>query len=386
MKIILKRNLRRSVLRGHPWIYKEALQLAGSMVSKPILAELLDSKKKFLAWVIYDPYSVLAVRVISTEKRRPDSIHFSKVFDRAQNLRSSLDFEKTNCYRLWNGEGDLLPGLVCDVYKDVAILQFDGRGPSEFWERSLMVNWLRSNLDLCAIVEKSRGDSKNKTVTLWGDFDEKPVKVIENGIQFVVDLVSGQKTGFFLDQRDNREYLRSRCEDKEVLNLFSYTGGFSVYAGVGGAKFVTSMDISQGALDLATESWHQNNLPRGRHKSEKQDIYQFLSESREKWDLIVVDPPSMAHSEKKRSIAIQKYTELFVQALKRVRDCGEICFSSCSSHVTFEDFHEIIVEALSQSRRTASYLKISGQGIDHPFPHACMEMRYLKFIHLQLRN
>lgn len=370
LKIKLSRNLRRSILRGHPWVYKDALISPGP-IGQAQLCQVSD-KSGDLAWGIYDPHSVLALRILL-------NLDFERQFARAYDLRAPVRASNTNAYRLFNGEGDCLPGLVCDVYDSVAVLQFDGQGPSEFWDRELIKNWILKNTLCQTVVEKQRRNPDQK-------IEPAEVLVLENGVKFKINLEKGQKTGFFLDQRDNRNYIRQVSAGKSVLNLFSYTGGFSVYAGLGGASRVASLDISKGALELAEENWLLNGLDKNKHTSLCVDVFEYLRGNAEPWDHIIVDPPSMTHSKDQKDLAVSKYVEIFTAAAKRVRAGGELSLSSCSSHISFDDFLSIIEEALSGARRRGRVLRVSGQGPDHPFPHVCPELRYLKFVHLALES
>lgn len=384
IKVKLSRNLRRSILRGHPWVYKDAVQAPDRKISRAQCCQVLDAKGP-LAWAIYDPHGPLALRILQTEKREvPTRSFFEERFARANRLRQSLPSHLSDSYRLFNGEGDWLPGLVCDLYGSVAVIQFDGQGPSEFWDRELVTNWLLEATSCKAVVEKSRRSSEKALEVLGGVLQSSEVVIQENGVRFKVNLEKGQKTGFFLDQRDNRNYVRQISAGKSVLNLFSYSGGFSIYAGLGGAKKVASLDISRGAIELAEENWALNGLQTAQHTGLCVDVFEYLQNDRELWDHIIVDPPSMSHAETQRATAKSKYVELFAAAAKRVSVGGELSVSSCSSHVSFDDFFEIIEEALSLARRRAQILRVSGQGLDHPFPHACHELRYLKFVHMAL--
>ena len=273
---------------------------------------------------------------------------------------------------------------MCDIYDSVAVVQFDGQGPSEFWDKALLSNWLLAHTGCTAVIEKTRRNSERTTEPLAGESSARELVIRENGLQFKVNLEKGQKTGFFLDQRDNRQYLRTTSAGKSVLNLFSYSGGFSVYAGLGGASRVASLDVSKGAIALADENWSLNGLNPAQHSGLCVDVFDYLTSTRDLWDHIVVDPPSMSHSENQRELAKAKYVELFAAAAKHVQTQGELSLSSCSSHVSFADFFAIIDEALSLARRRGQILRVSGQGPDHPFPHACPELRYLKFVHLAL--
>ena len=381
LKVKLSKNLRRDILRGHPWVYREALS-AAPRVDRSQLCKVVDHKGIDLAWAIYDPNSPLALRILSTERRTPGGRFFTDAFARAVALRSG--FSKTTGYRLFNGEGDRLPGLVCDVYDKVAILQFDGMGPSQFWQKDEIASWLLDYTECHSVYLKPREKNEGKFLHVAGDVVEPIVEFSENGMRFSVDLENGQKTGFFFDQRDNRSYLGCRSQGKRLLNLFSYTGGFSVYAGVGGAREVTSVDISSGALEFADKSWKLNGLDSGKHRSVCSDVFEFLQKSEGSWDAIVVDPPSMARSEGQKLAAIKKYTDIFSAAAKKLSSGGDLYLSSCSSHISFSDFFEISELALSQARRKGQVLRVSGQGEDHPFPHVCPELRYLKFLHLVL--
>ncbi len=387
LKVKLTRSLRRSILQGQPWVFREAIALPTAADSPSLdqaqLCKVLDNKGD-LAWAIFDPHGTLALRILSTENAPPTEPEFQRRMLRAWNSRARIRAQQTTAFRLFNGEGDLLPGLVCDVYADVAVIQFDGQGPREFWDHQLIANWLLANTACRSVVEKTRRSSERTIHLVAGEACESEVLVKENGITFKVNLALGQKTGFFLDQRDNRQYIREVSAGKSVLNLFSYTGGFSLYAGLGQATKVASLDIAQGAIDTAAENWRLNGLPPDRHTGLCVDVFEYLNGSSEQWDHIIVDPPSMGHSEERKEIARTKYIEVFGAAAKLVVKQGELSLSSCSSHISFSDFFEIITETLSLARRRGRILRVSGQGSDHPFPHACPELRYLKFVHLAL--
>ena len=382
-KVKLTRNLRRSLMRGHPWVYKDAVSSA-TTTDRALLAQVFDAKGE-LGWAIYDPHSPLALRLLCTTSAPPSAAFFEKRFARALQLRAGVRSPSTTAFRLFNGEGDLLPGLVCDVYGSVAVLQFDGQGPGEFWDKAMIAGWLLKAAGVSSVVEKTRRSRERTMEHLAGEPAATEVSVVENSAQFRVNLEKGQKTGFFLDQRENRNYLRSISAGKSVLNLFSYTGGFSINAGLGGARRVASLDIAACAIQMASENWALNGLPPERHVGLCEDVFKYLGQSGgDLWDHILVDPPSMSHSEDQKPTAMAKYIEIFSAAAKRVAPDGHLSLSSCSSHISFDDFFEIISEAWSAARRRGVILRVSGQGPDHPFPHACPELRYLKFVHLAL--
>lgn len=383
LKIKLNRNLRRSIMRGHPWIYKEAIAQAPK-VEAAQLVSVLDQKGEELGWAMYDPHGPLSLRMVSLEKKPPNQAFYERQLQRALELRVGLNLAATTAYRLINGEGDFLPGLVCDVYAETAVVQFDGRGPSEFWNKEQISAWILKNARVKSVVEKSRRNAEGGLTLLTGEKSASDIEVKENGVLFEVDILNGQKTGFFLDQRDNRQYVRTISRAKSVLNLFSYTGGFSVYAGLGGATRVASLDVAEGAVRAAEDNWALNGLAKDKHQGLAVDVFDYLTGANEKWDHIIVDPPSMGHSEEQKERAVKKYTDLFAASAKLVQAGGQLSLSSCSSHISFEDFFEIIREAMSAARRRGQILRVSGQGPDHPFLHSSHEQRYLKFVHLVL--
>lgn len=391
LKVKLSRTLRKSILQGHPWVYREAIVSPGA-VARAQLCQVIDNKGE-LGWAIYDPHGPLSLRILSTDKAPPSLASLERRMFQAYQMRAGVRSSQspvTDAYRLFNGEGDLLPGLICDVYGSVGVLQFDGQGPGEFWDKEWIGRFLIEHTHLRTVVEKARrgrggANAEQGLSLLAGEVLADPEVVIqENGVRFKVNLEKGQKTGFFLDQRENRLHVSRTSSGKTVLNLFSYSGGFSVYAGVGGASRVASLDISAGAIDLAEQNWALNGLEPSRHQGLCVDVFEYLRGDPEIWDHILVDPPSMTHSEEQKGMAKARYAELFTAAAKRVKSQGELSLSSCSSHVSFDDFFDIIEEALSAARRRGRILRVSGQGADHPFPHACHELRYLKFVHLIL--
>ncbi|AFM11508.1 class I SAM-dependent rRNA methyltransferase [Turneriella parva] len=391
LKIKLTRNLRRSILRGHPWVYKEAIAQPPKVESAQLVS-VLDLKGEELGWAMYDPHGPLSLRMVSLEKKPPNAAFFEQQLLRAAQLRRDLNLTDTTAYRLINGEGDLLPGLVCDIYGSTslttsgstAVVQFDGRGPSEFYNKDQIAGWISKATGVKSVVEKFRRNTEGGLSLLAGSPTASVIEVTENGVKFKVDIEHGQKTGFFLDQRDNRQYVRAISRGKSVLNLFSYTGGFSVYAGLGGATRVASLDVAEGAVRSAEANWALNGLPPGQHEGLAVDVFDYLTNATEKWDHVIVDPPSMGHSEEQKERAVKKYTDLFAASVKLVKTGGQLSLCSCSSHISFEDFFEIIREAMSQARRRGQILRVSGQGPDHPFLHSSHEQRYLKFVHLVL--
>lgn len=383
LNITLKRNLRKSILQGHPWIYRDSLE---TLPQSSGICKIFDSKNEFLAWGLYDHQSPIALRILKINEKPINPGDKIQLWDQAYTIKSTLLNQNTNCVRLFNGEGDRTPGLICDIYNSVAVVQFDSPICADFWKLEDLSQWLQKQMigrqKLKCIIVKSR-ENKEFQFT-FGTENDAATEILENGARFYVNVLTGQKTGFFLDQRDNRLYIRQFASNKKVLNAFSYTGGFSINAGLGGASQVTSLDISKGALQVAHDNWQLNQLSETKHKTLAEDAFEFIKNTSEKWNFIIVDPPSMTRSEKTKEVATHKYIEVFSNAAKRLEPHGHLFLSSCSSHISFADFLEICNQALSVARKQGQILKVSGQGPDHPFPHICPELRYLKFVHLVL--
>ncbi len=388
LQLRLARDLTRSIKRGHPWVFAEALrQLPPAVPGAQAL--LLDNKKgREIAWGFYDPRSPLAFRVCTTTPG--ESLNDSwaqKSFERSLALRRTLFDERTTGFRLFNGEGDGLPGLVCDVYGDTALLQLDGAGPSGFWDTMGIARWVVEALSLRCVFERSRAEDKGRGRPLIGETPSTPIVFLENGVRFTVDVVRGQKTGFFLDQRDNRQKIKGLAAGRRVLNVFGYTGGFSVYAGLGGARHVTTVDLAGPALEAARVNWELNQLPPTVHERVTADAFEFLAEvaqQRQSWDLVIVDPPAFASSKAAAPKAIAAYQKLISAAAAVTAPDGLLAVASCSSHVGLEAFLKACEEGISLARRRATVLYLGGQPADHPTPLVLPEFRYLKFVLMQV--
>ncbi|MAE73711.1 MAG: hypothetical protein CL675_06420 [Bdellovibrionaceae bacterium] len=379
----LTRNLRKVILRGQPWIYRAALEIPSGM-TRAQLVRLVDNKDKFLAWCLYSPKGPLACRVLSLDREKPNPSLYRQRFEQALLKRASLRRKDNNVFRLVNGEGDDFPGMIIDVYDQLAVMQFDGPGCFEFWDQQWFADLLLEQEWCDSVYLKPRHDFAVEAKTWGTPVDLSEVPVLEEGAKFLVDVEGGQKTGFFIDQRSNRHHVRRISSGKSVLNLFSYSGGFSINAGLGGATEVCSVDMAAKAIEMSQTNWHINGMSRESHRGQVADVFEFLKESIDKYDVVICDPPSLAKSEKAKPKAIEAYTECFASCAKLVKVGGDLVLSSCSSHISFSDFEAIVTEALSKARRRGQVIRFSGQGIDHPYPQAGPELRYLKFMHLAL--
>ena len=379
----LARDLTRSVKRGHPWVFADALRdLPHAEPGSPAL--LLDNTRgRPIAVGFYDPTSGVAFRVCKVDEPfRLNDDWAEAQFQQAWSLRQRLFDDTTTGYRIFNGEGDGLPGLVCDRYADVAVIKLDGPAASAFWDIDEIAQWLVKHVGVTAVVERRKQRGREGR-WLIGSPRSEPIEFIEHGMKFTADVVNGQKTGFFLDQRENRRTMRTLCKDAKVLNVFSYTGGFSVAAGVSGAARVTSIDTAEPAITAANAHWLLNGLSEESHIGVVADAFEFLDAARlkrRKWDVVIIDPPAFAPSEASVNRAISAYRKLAFNGAAVTDRGGLLALASCSSHIDEPTFLEACEEGLSEAHRRAILLAIHSQPADHPTPLAMPEFRYLKFV------
>ncbi len=388
----LNRNLTRSVKRGHPWVYGDALRRRPK-ATPGSRAILLDHKKgRAIGRGFYDPGSPLALRLCTAEAEETlDEAWAERRLERALALRQPLftarTQQTTTAFRLFNGEGDGLPGLICDLYGDTAVLQLDGAGPKGFWNPDGIAAWLADRLALGSVYEKYQARQSGRGRALWGPLPTEPVPFLENGLRFTADVIHGQKTGFFLDQRENRQRMRAWAEGRRVLNVFGYTGGFSVYAGRGGATDVTTVDLAEPALALADAHWRLNDLPPAQHRSQTADAFDFLARAakqRQQWALVILDPPSFAPAKAALPQALKAYHKLIAAGAAVTSAGGLLAAASCSSHIDEATFLEACETGISQARRRATLVGSYGQPADHPSPLVLREFRYLQFMLLSV--
>jgi 23S rRNA (cytosine1962-C5)-methyltransferase len=387
----IKKNAEQKIRQGHPWLFAQAIQKQSHAGQPGDLAVIFDHKRRFLAIGLYDPLSSIRVRVLQHGK--PAAINqawFEKKFQQAMSIRSALP-ENTNGYRLIHGENDGFPGLVLDKYGHTLVLKIY----SLAW-----IPFLRDLLPLCLglsperiILRLGREVQQHPEhlhnledgSLLWGSQPEGAFLFLENGITFEVDPIEGQKTGFFLDQRDNRAIVGILAANQSVLNIFSYTGGFSLYAARGNARSVTSVDISQPALDAADRNFAHNRehpaIAACNHQTIQGDAFSVLAQladDQKKFDVVIIDPPSFASNKKESLSGLRAYRRLTRMGLKVLAAGGMLVQASCSSRISPQDFLSAIHQQADLAGRKLNQIEFTAHALDHPigFP----EGEYLKCI------
>ncbi len=382
-KIILKPKRDVSIKRFHPWVFSGAVATKDDDLKDGDLVEVYSSREEYLATGHFQDSSI-QVRVISFEETEADYDFWLKRVATAFQFRqqNELPSSDTNCYRLIHAEGDLCSGLIVDIYNEVAVIQCHSVGMH--LQRELISKALLEVLDgkITAIYDKSKkalpsiyGDRVHDSF-LHGEAEQQ--KVSEHGHLFYVNFVKGQKTGFFLDQRENRKLLSSYAKGKRVLNAFCYTGGFSVYALKAGAELVHSVDLSEKATSLTDENIALNGLDLDKHKSYTRDVLEFLQKAETEYDLMIVDPPAYAKHQSKRHKAVQGYKRINAMAMKKIAPGGILFTFSCSKVIDRELFQNTMVAAALEAGRHVRILQYLSQPADHAPSVFHPEGSYLK--------
>lgn len=383
IKIILKSGKEQPVYRYHPWIFSGAIKEICGSPAEGDLVDVFDNKENFLATGHYQPGSI-AVRILTFKEVEPDRLFFREKIKSALDYRTSVGLTfngKTNVFRLVHAEGDDLPGLIIDYYNGVAVIQCHSVGMYRL--RNELAEILRDLLGekLTAIYDKSEDTiphmSGVKAVNEFLFGNQGPAIVSENGFKFRVDWSAGQKTGFYIDQRENRQLVGEFSEGKSVLNMFGYTGGFSVYA-MKSAKSVHTVDSSGPAIEMANENIRLNFGDDGRHMSVRTDAFSFLENIKDKYDLIILDPPAFAKHTNVLTNALQGYKKLNIKAIEQIRPGGIIFTFSCSQVVSRENFRKSVFAAAANTGRRVRILHQLSQPPDHPVNIYHPESEYLK--------
>ncbi len=383
-KIILKPGKDRSVFRFHPWIFSGAIANTEGNLQEGNLVKVYNSEQRYLA-TGHCQIGSIAVRILTFEEENIDYIFWKKRIENACQMRKAIGITNSstnNVFRLIHGEGDHLPGLIVDYYAGVAVVQFHTVGM--FLEKENITRALREVLGnkITAIYNKSESTLPYKAAIepkngyLYGKAEN--FIAIENGLKFNVDWLEGQKTGFFIDQRENRSLLEKYAKDKNVLNMFCYTGGFSFYAMRGGAKSVHSVDVSARAIELTKQNVELNFPGDSRHEAFAEEAFKFLESSYGKYDLIILDPPAFAKHQNVLNNAIQGYKKLNRKGIEVIKPGGIIFTFSCSQVMTKELFRQTVFTAAANTGRKIRILHQLTQPADHPVSIYHPEGEYLK--------
>jgi len=394
IKIKVSKSHQNKIRKGFPWVYY--YQLSNRKISGKAgdLGVIYDSGNRFLAVGLFDPFSDIRLRILQT--RNPleiDENFFRERLQQAGEKRSSLDSQETTALRMVNGESDGFPGMVVDRYNNTLVVKV--YTSAWFPYLKMLVDLLgemtgagRVLLQLSRHVQRvSEGGYRNNQV-LFGPGLEGPVRFRENGLSFEADLLHGQKTGFFLDQRENRQKVREWAEGRSVLNVFSYTGAFSIYALAGGARSVLEIDINAQAQTAALKNWQLNFGSDGNQKDWlrqiKGDAFEqlaSLNRQGEQFDLVVLDPPAFASRKHNKQNALQAYLRLAKAGAQCTREGGLLLAASCSSQVRADEFYRAVDLGIRATGRSYQKILKTGHPLDHPVTFK--EGAYLKAIYCQ---
>lgn len=383
----LKKGRDKSFNRKHPWIFSGAIDSIKDINTNGETVEIFSSDGKFLGYGSYSLHSQISVRVLSFNPEDQIDKDFiqKRVETAAQFRKQIINLETTNAYRVINAESDSLPGLLVDKYGDFLVCQFLSAG-AEFWKKEtieILVNifnptgiFERSDVE----VREKEGLQQFKGI-LYGKEPEELIEILENGNKFFVDINLGHKTGFYLDQRDNRKLLETFSSESEILNCFSYTGGFSVYAIKAGASKVVNLDSSLEALSLAETNLTLNGIASSKYENVQDDVFKYLRKLRDtnkQFDVIILDPPKFAESVSQIEKASRGYKDINLLALKLLKKNGVLFTFSCSGHIVPELFNKIIADAATDAGREVHILKYLTQSPDHAMLTSFPEGLYLK--------
>ena len=383
-KIVVKSGKDQSLKRFHPWVFSGAIKKIYGAVNEGDVVSVFSNKDEFLGLGHYQIGSI-AVRVFSFQEVEIDDQFWYNKLESAWKLRQKLaltDNAETNVYRLLHAEGDGMPGMIADYYNGTVVFQFHSIGMYQIREQlATMLKEIMGD-KLTAVYDKSE-----KTLPFKADIEPKdgyllgtsePGVVTEYGNKFKVDWVNGQKTGFFIDQRENRYLLQEYSKGKDVLNMFCYTGGFSFFAMNGGANVVHSVDASGPAIDLTRENVELNYPNDPRHEAFVADAFEYLKDIKDKYDLIVLDPPAFAKHRDALSRALKGYKRINAKAFEQIRPGGILFTFSCSQVVSKEKFREAVFSGAAMAGRNVRILHQMTQPGDHPINIYHPEGEYLK--------
>ncbi|MCS6904346.1 MAG: class I SAM-dependent rRNA methyltransferase [Bacteroidia bacterium] len=380
-KIVLKKKKERSVCNRHPWLYSGAIEYVENAKEGDIV-EVYTAQKQLLGYGHYSPRSTIACRLFcfTAESQSIDAVFWRKKLENAWQYRQNLGIpQKTEAYRLVNAEGDYLPGLIIDIYQDTAVMQIRTAGMQCMKYTAL--SFLVERLGIAHVLEKG----EILTESTWLKGNKREVFFKEYNYTFSAEPLEGQKTGFFLDQRENRKLVETLAAERYVLNAFSYTGSFGIYALGGRAKHVTSVDVSKAALEKAQKHVAMNFPYARNHTSIQSDCFDYLRQiSKDSFDFIILDPPAFTKHISTVERAARGYKDLNLKAIQKIKAQGYLLTFSCSQHISPQLFRQIIFAAAADAGREVRIVQILGASPDHPIDIYHPEGEYLKGLLLQV--
>ena len=390
-KVTLKPAKEKSLLRKHPWVFSGAIKNIEKDTKDGSIVEIFSNKDNYLATGHYNEGNI-SVRIFDFERQEINEEYWKKKIKKAYDQRiNTIEISSTNnVYRLVHAEGDQLPGFICDIYNKVAIFQFHSIG---MWKhKEVFTKIVLELLPLDVIYDKSEKtlpkvyieEFKIQDCYLFQKKEISKTKVIENGNEFLIDWETGQKTGFFIDQRENRQYLGELAKDKKILNTFCYSGGFSIYALNNGAKEVHSLDSSQKAIDLLEDNLNFVSNFKDNHRSIIDDAKEYMKNLDDQYDIIILDPPAFAKHIKVKHKALQGYKRLNTRAIEQIKPNGILFTFSCSQVIDNNLFRHMVLSSAILAGRNVSILKQMHQPADHPINIFHPESEYLKGLVLKV--
>jgi 23S rRNA (cytosine1962-C5)-methyltransferase len=381
-QLILRAGREKRIRAGHTWVYQSEIGVIGLEVKSGDLVEVLDNRGRYLGSGYYSQASQIAVRLLSREREVINADFFRRRLQQAFHYRQRVKSGAT-CYRLVYGEGDLLPGLVVDRFEEYLVVQFLTVGMEV--NRDLLLELLIELVQPAGIIERSDlpvrqlEDLPERSGCIYGTCSETVI-IHDNGLQFKVDLLEGQKTGYFLDQSANRKVVSAYASGRRVLDCFCHLGGFAVHAAAAGARSVLGVDISDVVIEQATQNAALNKVA-AVCQFKTVNAFDFLREQtalKNTYDLVILDPPAFTKSKQTVESAVRGYKEINLRGLKLLPSGGILATCSCSHHLSTELFWEVISAAAVDAKKTVRLLERRTQGLDHPVLVGVPETEYLK--------
>jgi 23S rRNA (cytosine1962-C5)-methyltransferase len=386
MRLVLKKGRANPLWHGHPWVFSGAILREDGAAEAGDVVDVVDVEGRLIGRGFYNPRSQIRARVVTFRDEKVDAALIGRRVAEAASLRARLGFpsDETNAYRLINSEGDALPGVTADVYGDVCAVQFSSLGAKRV--EDAIYDALMETVKPRAVVEIAAGGVAqlegfaSATRVVRGPSELGAVSCRENGVALEVEPLKGQKTGMFLDQRENRRLIGALSRGARVLDVYTYAGGFALNALKGGAKEATCVDSSARALERVRAHAELNGCA-DKISTVEADAFRWLETARPKsWDVVIVDPPKFARARKDLDAALKGYQRLNVLAMNACADGALLATCSCSQLVDQEMFERMLAAAAKDAGRRVQILEVASQGPDHPVPPAFPEGRYLKFV------